>query len=211
MAQSTNGIVSQVSRKPWPDRDTGKEITLHSFKIEGDDRWFRTGERDPRLNKGDSISFAADAKNNVRVDSISSVNPAPKQEAAPVAAAPTSATTARAAGSSGGQSRDGYWSAKEERDLEKDARYQAVDVPRMSFSAAQERAVVLVSAALAHDVLSFGTVKKGDKLDMLLDYVDQVADRFFLQNMGASEHLKALANAPVSRAADEQEEIQYDD
>jgi hypothetical protein len=62
----------------------------------------------------------------------------------------------------------------------------------MSFSATQDRAVNLVTAALAHDVLSFGTVKKGDKLDMLLDYVDEVTNRFLLATMHAHERLQWL-------------------
>ena len=113
--------------------------------------------------------------------------------------------------STGGQSRDGYWADKEKRDLEKDKRYQAVDVPRMSFSASQERAVTLVSAALANGALSFGNVAAGKKLDMLLGFVDQVTDRFFLQSMHAHEHVakleaQAAREATAQDAAAEQHE-----
>ena len=113
----------------------------------------------------------------------------------------------RNTGGGGGNSqlsRDGYWADKEKRDLEKDKRYQSVDVPRMSFSASQERAVTLVSAALANGALSFGNVAAGKKLDMLLGFVDQVTDRFFLQAMHSHEHVAKL-EAQAAREATAQD------
>jgi hypothetical protein len=69
-----------------------------------------------------------------------------------------------------------------------------VDIPRMTFNACQDRAVALVAAALAHDALSFGAVAKGKKLDMLLDYVDLVAERFVRQTLEAPELVSAIAH-----------------
>ena len=89
-------------------------------------------------------------------------------------------------------SKDDYWRGREANDKlkeskfdEKDRLYREVDVPSMRFSAAQDRAVALVSAALANDALSFGSVAKGKKLDMLLGFVDQVTRKFYADNMDA--------------------------
>ena len=103
----------------------------------------------------------------------------------------------------GGLSRDDYWKNKEAKDVAKDDRYQNVDIPRMSFSSAQERAVALVTAALAHDCLKLPG-KKADKLDALYDIIDEATDRFFLQSMHSHERLAELyeERAKLAEAVD---------
>jgi len=55
MAKKTaSGIVSMVSEKEWEDRDTGEDILLYSFQIEGDKRYFRTGTDDPGVDEGEA-------------------------------------------------------------------------------------------------------------------------------------------------------------
>jgi hypothetical protein len=190
MSEYTNqGTVSQVSEKQWYDQRKGRNINLYSFQIEGSNRWFRTGTDEPNFRQGDFITFTNDAKANVKLSDVTVGNAAgaPATSASP---APAPAQAASTGGAS--QNRDGYWAQKEARDLEKDARYQGVDVPRMSFSAAQDRAVNLVSAALAHDCLSFGNMKKGEKLDYVLECVNNVTNRFFVESMHSHERLLDL-------------------
>jgi hypothetical protein len=132
-----------------------------------------------------------DDKNNVKLETVQVGNAPTGGGAAP--AQPAQQSSPRSSNNTGGgQNRDGYWAAKEAKDAEKDKRYQEQDIPRMSFSASQDRAVNLVAAALAHDCLSFGTMKKGDKLDYLLQCVDQVTDRFFMNSIHAPERLLDL-------------------
>ena len=76
-----------------------------------------------------------------------------------------------------GVSRDDYWANKEERDLEKERIYREEDIPAMRRSTAYTTAAQLAGAALAGDALSFGSVAKGKRLDMYLDYVDLIAAR----------------------------------
>ena len=169
MTNAITGTIAKKAEKHGTAR-TGRAYTLHSFQINGDSKWYRCGFNAIPFKEGESIAFILNEKGEVDPKSVIAA-------AAPAAPAATTAT--------GGAGKDNYWAAKEER-------YQAVDVPRMSFSAAQDRAVRLVSAALAADALSFGTVAKGKRLDMLLGYVDQVTDRFFLQSIEAPEHLKVV-------------------
>jgi hypothetical protein len=72
-------------------------------------------------------------------------------------------------------SRDEYWANKEARDVAKDARFQAVNEPRMALSIATEAAAALVSSAIAKDALSFGNASKAKKLGLLASYTKELA------------------------------------
>lgn len=184
MATAT-GKITQVNAKPWKDNRKGTMITLHSFRIDGHNLWFRTGTEPLPFPEGTTISFEYD-ENKQQVD-LSTV----KEAAA--GAAPTASAGAGARPNTG-NAREDYWQEKERH-------YKEVEVPRISFSAAQDRAISVVTAALAHDALSFGNATKGKKLDMLLDYVDEVSNRFFLQSMYAHERFKALEDGDVLSTA----------
>jgi len=173
------GVVSLVHGNPWDDWKTGKKITLYSFKIEGDESWYRTGQEKPGFVKGQSISFEVGAKNNVDLDTVTileaEVKVAPKAASGGDKVRPTSV------------SRDDYWANKEARDLMKDERYQTVDIPRMTFCTSQDAAVALVVAALQHDCLpKLKADNKAGRLKTVLAYVDELTDRFFKQRMDAS-------------------------
>ncbi len=156
------GVVSKLYEKEWTDRDSGDEIILHSFQIEGEKRYFRTGTRVPQFAEGDAISFVADGKSgNVDLKSVKQVEAGTvvAPQAAPSKAAPSGAT-----------SRDAYWANKETYDKE-------ILRPTIAYSAAQKDATALVSAALQADALSFGSTAKGKRLDMLVDFVEQTTLR----------------------------------
>ena len=196
MSQYSNeGTVSSVSVKDFEGNNGW--IKLYSFQLQGDRAFYRTGTKDANLQEGDYITFTYEQKgrnNNVDVRSIQKGegSAAPQQRSAPPAQSKPSAR------SNSGGGRDDYWKKKEEKDVAKDERYQTVDVPRMSFSAAQDRAVNLVSAALAHDCLSFGNMKKGEKLDYVLECVDQVANKFFVESMESHKRLAVLAESSAN-------------
>ena len=206
---SAQGVVTNVSAKEFEGRNGW--VTLHSFQLEGDRAYYRTGTRDMGLQNGEYITFTYEQKgrnNNVDFNSLQR-GQAPAGNAPATGASPQRAP-APARGASAGNSRDQYWADKEKRDLEKDERYQTVDVPRMSFSAAQERAVHLVASALDNDALSLGQ-KKGDKLDLLLDYVDQVTNKFFLESMDSHERLNRLREETTLTAGDAAPQQQQED
>jgi hypothetical protein len=154
--KTEKGVVSKLYEKDWTDRDTNAQIILHSFQIEGNRRYFRTGTNKPPFNEGDSISFVADGQSgNVDLKSVKTV-----EAETVVAPKPTSAASSGAAGS-----RDAYWANKEKNDVE-------ILRPTIAYSAAQKNATALVAAALAADALSFGSTAKGKRLDMLVDFVE---------------------------------------
>lgn len=182
--ESKRGIVDRTSEKEWYDSKQGRNVTLHSFQLQGERGWFRTGTK-KEVEQGEFVEFVVG--NNSAAKDI-------KKSAPPSNAAP-----AQRAASSGGGGKDGYWEAREARDLEKEARYQAVDVPRMVYQAAQERAIGLLKIALDTEALSLPS-KKADKLPALLAYTHQIAQQLMAQAFDAHEHLADI------RAASEEED-----
>lgn len=180
MADRTyKGLISKVYEREWQDRDTGEDIILYSFQIDGEKRYFRTGTNKPGVREGDAISFVADAKsNNVDVKSIEKIDaddvPTPKK----------SSGKSYGGGRGGGTaSSSKYWEDKAKRD-------QEITEPRISYSAAQRNATTLVAAALEADILSFGQAAKGKKLDMLVDFVEQTTLRLAQLQLDAPNILK---------------------
>lgn len=176
----TKGQARNISAKPFDGRNG--PVTLYSFQLEGDRRYFRTGTAQPPFANGDFIEFDAVEKNGNFTVTMDTINKIAQQEVQQ-APKPTGSPTAGTGGGYNPQKdyaeKDGYWQRKEAGDAVRDA--------RINFSASQRDAITLVVAALEQDCLSFGNVAKGKKLDMLLDFVDQVADRFATQRKEVSD------------------------
>lgn len=162
-------ITGQVrNKRAVPFEGKQGQITLYSFQLEGDTRFFRAGTKAIPADDGNSIRFTAEEKNgNFNVD-VSSITKVESVATVVKSVAPSSS------------GKDTYWA-------DKDAHQKKVVEPRINFSASQRDAVALVTAALEFDCLSFGSTAKGKKLDMLLDYVDQVTDRFVVQRLATGE------------------------
>lgn len=173
--RTMTGVVSKISEKDWYDRKAGENITLYSFALDGEKGWFRTGTTRPPMNEGDYVRFVVDTtKGNVELESIEQV-----EGTAPTRAPRASDNSGRRfppkKGGSGGTAsqRDDYWKDKEKY-------YKEVEVPRITFSACQSRAIEVVKLALGNDALSLGT-KKSERLENLLAVVDEVTERFVEQ------------------------------
>jgi hypothetical protein len=165
------GLVSVVNSRTIPDSFKGGMVTLHSFRLEGVDQWFNCGSKAPKFGKGQTISFNMKGK-NVDMDSVQILD----DSASVAAASPTPASTAKPASPAGnGTSREGYWAAKEARDIERDERYKSVAEPRMALSVATECAAQVISAGLASDSIGFGNTAKSKRQDLLVDAVKHVA------------------------------------
>ena len=181
----TRGRVTDVFTKPWNGRRG--PITLHSFKIEGDDKYYRSGEQQvAALN--DVIEFDYDANGNVKnVVKVADATTAPPAQAA-----------VNRQGAARNMTKDQYWEEKEQ--------YQRdVVEPRITWASAQSDAVVLVTSALQHDLLAFGSANKSAKLGLLLSYVDTVTERFAAQRYNAAALLKEAVESDKAAAAVEAE------
>lgn len=185
---SRSGVVSKVYTRDWDGRDG--PIVLHSFQLEGDRTYYRTGE-EQIADEGDFLTFEADGKGNVDHASVEKGTAPPKKAASPQVPVQQSRSGGFKKGNwgnkGGGGAKDKYWEDKEKHQIE-------VVEPRITWASAQSDAVALVTAALQHDILSFGNANKAAKLGLLLDFVDQITARFATQRFNAASLLKdALA------------------
>lgn len=167
--QNYEGVVGFISEKAWFDRKLGQDINLYSFKLDGHDTWFRTGDTKPEFMKGQQIRFSSNG-NNVDLSTVEIT------EATPVQTAP------RPAGQSRVVTKDTYWADKEARDLEKEEYWRLVKDPMIQYQAARRDAVTLIVAALANEAVSFGTTAKGQRLAFLQDMVEETTQDLMVKN-----------------------------
>lgn len=141
-----SGVVGWVGSK----RINGR--VFHSFKLDGEDDFYRTGFDPIPAEQGDFVSFeySTHDKYGNQVD-VSTVKKAEK----PVAAAKGAA----AAGGSYGDRQNS-----------------------ISYQSARNAALVAVNFAIDHDLLTVGGTKKADKFGLYLEQVKKVAEDFFYEN-----------------------------
>ena len=175
------GVITEFFEREWKDRNSGQDIILRSFKINSENKFFRTGTTALKQGVGDAIQFVADAKGQVDLKTVQAIA---VEDAPP---AKSGGGGGKKSFGGGGGARDTYWEDKAKRDLE-------VTEPRISYSAAQRNATSLVVAALQADILSFGQAAKGKKLDMLVEFVEQTTLRLAQLQMAAPEIMKELNN-----------------
>jgi hypothetical protein len=174
--QTFKGVIAEFFEREWKDKNTGKDIILRSFKLNSENRFFRSGTTELNYSVGDAIQFVADGKGNVDLKTVEKID---ASDAPP----PKSSTSSSPRAGGGGSA--GYWEKKAQRD-------QEVTEPRIAYSAAQKNATALVVAALNAEILSFGQASKGKKLDMLVDFVEQTTIRLAQLQQNAPEILKEV-------------------
>jgi len=139
------GQVQDISSRDF------QTVKLWSFKIEGSERWFRLGQKEPNFSIGDRICFQ---ERNSQVE-WGTITPT----TAPVSNAPVP-PSAEATGS--------VTSGAPSNDIGERIRYQA----------ARADACRIVVAALHTEHLPHAAnIAKGKRLDLLLGYVDQVTEQ----------------------------------
>lgn len=223
----TKGQVVTPSSHNYTNPKTGAVTALYSFKLSGQNCWFRIGQTVPTFEVGDFIAFEYDEKKRVNLRSIvkgeaamQMEDPAPQAAqggwgaapAAPAAAPPPAqggwgapppqqAQTPVAPAPQGPatMTRDDYWKNKSVKDEEWRVRQETVVDPRIIVGAANKAAVDLVTAALANDCLALGS-SKGKKLDILMGMVEQVADEFIAQQVGAKARVDKVIQARIDEA-----------
>jgi hypothetical protein len=147
--QTYEGILKNKSERPWND------VVLHSFQLEGQNIWFRTGQKGLTLDEGTPIRFKANPTNKqVDLDSME------KLESLPSSTSSSTNTTSRTGSTS--TTREDYWTNRERLDSVRTARADATRI---------------VCAALAHDHLPHASnIAKGKRLDLLVGYVKEITE-----------------------------------
>lgn len=140
------GKITEISSKDWHD------ITLWSFQIEGETRWFRTAKKRVPAEVGDTVSFE-ERNNQVVMESVSTSTtdtPTDTSLSAPVPpATPPSTGDSNEIGA------------------------------RIQWQAARADACNVIVAALKMDALPWATnTAKGKKLDLLRGYIKEMTQQF---------------------------------
>lgn len=180
MTQKTmTGVVGRINAKPWFDQKKGVDIILYSFTLQGVEGWFRTGTNRPPVAEGSPVRFVVDTRNGQVVQGSieqaeeSEVTHAPRSDANSNRNSNRFPTRSRSSTGTGGSAKDTYWQ-------DKDKYYKEVEVPRITLSACQSRAIEIVKMALANDAVNLGATKN-KRLDNLLGVVDEVTNRLIKQ------------------------------
>lgn len=162
MSETASGVVGWVGSKKF-----GKK-NLWSFKFDGEEDFFRTGETDPNLKQGDVISFDWSVNNNgYKVVDVSSIEKS--QAAKPEVKAQGGSATAKAA--------IGY-----------DQKQRVI-----SYQAATNSAIAIAKIAVENDMLKLGAQNK--KLENFNQVVTEIADELVVQYMNAPEYIEGLLEA----------------
>ena len=189
--EAVQGTVSDVSSKEWQDK------LLWSFQVDGDKRYFRTGEKKPNFSVGDLVKFEFEQKgksNAVQFNTIKSkkgdgsYTPKPKPSY-----------------NGGGfkkksNSRDDYWENKDKYDKQ-------VTQPMIHLQSATNAAINLVAAAVQAECSPLPkSGKKEEKFEAYKAIVLKVADELFANYCEKVESLNA-GNPPVEQKAVEVQEV----
>jgi hypothetical protein len=152
LSQNYEGVVRSTLERPWK----GKK--LYSFFLDGVEGLFKMGEKRPTFKEGSYVKFTADDKLQV-MGEVEAQNRAPVEAKA--------ATTQQV------QKVEKATSAYEDKDAKRQK--------SIHYQSARNAAIEVIRLALEHGAISLGT-KKGQMLDNLLGYVNEVTNRYFVDN-----------------------------
>lgn len=175
MSNKVNGTINWVGSKDIRGRK------YWSFRVEGNEAWFRTGDKQPPVNKGDSVSFIYEETqygNQVAVDSIKVTERQP----------------APASSGSSGSGKDDYWNRKEVEDQFRQKMIQ--------FNHCTNAAVQVAQLAITSGVLNLGAGNKAGKLDALLAHISTIRNALYDEadafSVALAEHRNKTGNLTMS-------------
>jgi hypothetical protein len=177
-----SGSVGYIGSKVFNGR------TFHSFKLDGDDNWYRTGMQAPEFKKGDVLSFPYEINqygNQVDLKDVTVMHSADST--------PTE-TTVRGnksyAKKPSGSSRDEYWENKAKEDIDR----QKI----ISYQAAMNTAVNIVQVAVALDALPISGSTKPKRWESLNAVIQGVAQDLVRSYMAAPQTVAELMEEGVN-------------
>ncbi len=152
-----NGVVQRIFHKVWQGK------TFYSFTLSGVDGFFNTGMKKPP-GEGASVSFKAKQtpKGFLEVD-FSTI--AYQNDGEPTKAAIPSRAYPKAAASS--SSREGYWEAKGERDIQNDKLRE--------IGASRNTAIAILDLMIRHEAIKLPAVAKRE--EFLWEVIEKYKDK----------------------------------
>jgi hypothetical protein len=176
MTTEWTGVILEVSAKDWNGTD------LYSFKIEGEDRWFRTGTSPIPFEAGANVKFE-ERNTKVLVESMELSSAGPGAVTKPLAEETLPDHCHRPPGAPPSTVRSASVSVEP-------AQYVGEVGKRLQWQSARRDAVAIVTAALALEATNVeskgvlpwaANIAKAKKLDLLIGYINQLAEGFIEQ------------------------------
>lgn len=147
--------------------------TLYSFRISTEEKFFGTGEIDPKVKKNDFVKFTYTERNgyfNVDPNSIEHIG------------ATTGGVGAPAQGNSNGvrqgSTRDAYFADKFAFDKENDKYRKANDL-RIQYQSARNAAISVVDVLLRERALKLADGPKADNVAVVMGKITDLTNQFF--------------------------------
>lgn len=161
------GYVTLVSEKNFGG------TLLHSFRINTEDRFFRTGDVRSNISKNDYIKFSYSEKNgNYNVD-VRSIERANREESSTDSPANKGASSVQR-----DLTKDDYWRGRELRDVAKDKYFEANNL-RIQYQSARNAAISVVDVLVRDKILKLSDGAKADNVSVVLGKIDDLTDEFF--------------------------------
>lgn len=186
-----SGVVSYVSMRNIKGQD------LHSFALKGTDGFFSCGTTDPKLNKGEFISFDAEQKQDGNF--LANVSSIIKNfdGGSEVFGKPVPGTHVKGSYKTQiSNSKDQYWTDREARDI--------ITQQTIQLQASRNAAIALASVILqAGACPGYAKAKESDKITVITGLVDHLTDKFQSQVADSKNHSKNAEEAAVATDAAE--------
>lgn len=171
----TKGYVDYVGGKDFGNKK------LWSFRIRGQEIWFRTGSVDPKLQKNDHIEFEySEGRSGAQVD-VASIRPVSRDSGADAVATVDPpqyrGNNFSRKPSSDAAEKDLYWRNKEARDLKNEG-HRLGNEKRIQFQAARNAAIATVDILVRAGTLVIPE-KKGAGAEVIAGKISDLTNEYY--------------------------------
>jgi hypothetical protein len=194
-AQEDNVVEAVEGTVVWSGGKDFGQYTLYSIRLEEFDKFWRCGRIDPKVKKGDYVSFNfvhTEKGGYVDIDSLQT-----KKMEVSEAAAKNPSVARKSKKPATKAEKDTYWSDKAKVDAQRQV--------QISFQAAWNTAIEFCKLAKELDALRPVGAKKDDKFDNLFGIVEDTAQKLWRKYLASADGPDE-ASAEVEKALDKNQE-----
>lgn len=161
--------------------------TFYRFTVDGDQRQFGLGAKQPQFTRGQMVSFITNKTERGFWEVEGNVETLSQTQTTTFSVAPTT--------NSSTYSKDDYWKAKEERDIEKDKVIQ--------LQSCRNSAIETVKLLLDKEAIKVPAANK--RYDFILSLIDEVTQHYVAKNDGRNQ--EKVPDEPEQEEAQNEAEL----